>query len=94
MPRPARELPEALSDGWPHVPSADPIGEVARQFALNVEAAVGDRSVRAAARDVGIDHATIRALIAGKSWPDLATIAKLERGFGVDLWPGLPDTPQ
>ncbi|MET0714899.1 MAG: helix-turn-helix transcriptional regulator [Mycetocola sp.] len=94
MPRPARELPEALSDGWPHMPSADPIGEVARQFALNVEAAIGERSVRAAARDVGVDHATIRALIAGKSWPDLATIAKLERGFGVNLWPGLLGTPE
>lgn len=76
------------------MPSEDPIGEVARQFALNVEAAIGGRSVRAAARDVGVDHATIRALVAGKSWPDLATIAKLERGFGVDLWPGLLDTPE
>jgi transcriptional regulator with XRE-family HTH domain len=68
--------------------SVDPVGEVARQFALNVRAAIGDRSIRAAAQDVGVDHSTIVAVLQGRTWPDLATIAKLELGFGVDLWPG------
>ena len=27
-------------------------------------------------------------ILAGEAWPDLATIAKIERGLGEDLWPG------
>jgi hypothetical protein len=70
------------------MPSVDPVGEVARQFALNVQAAIGDRSIRAASLDVGVDPSTMLSVLRGRSWPDLATIAKLESGFGVDLWPG------
>lgn len=88
MSRPARLTPRDLADGWPEMPSVDPVGEVARQFALNVQAAIGDRSIRAAARDVGVDPSTMMSVLHGRSWPDLATIAKLEMGFGVDLWPG------
>ncbi|MBB5643055.1 helix-turn-helix domain-containing protein [Cryobacterium roopkundense] len=88
MSRPTRLHPRELAAGWPDVVSVDPIGEVARQFALNVRAAIGDRSIRAAAQDVGVDHSTIVAVLQGRTWPDLATIARLELGFGVDLWPG------
>ena len=73
---------------WPHVASLDPIGEVARLFAENLRIAIGDRSIRAAANDAGVDHSTIMAVLQGRTWPDLATIARLEMGFGVDLWPG------
>ncbi|MGG7507553.1 hypothetical protein [Plantibacter sp. YIM 135249] len=68
--------------------SADPIGEVARQLAKNVQAAIGDRSVRSVAKDTGVDHTTILAILGGRVWPDLYTIAKLELGLGADLWPG------
>ena len=88
MSRPARPTPRDLADEWPELPSSDPLGEVARQFALNVEAAIGDRSIRAASADAGVDHSTMLSVLRGKSWPDLVTIAKLESGFGVDLWPG------
>jgi len=73
------------------VPSVDPSGEVARRFALNLRAAMTEFSLRAAQEKTGVDHATIQAIMAGKAWPDLDTIAKLERGFGVVLWPGLVD---
>jgi len=68
--------------------SVDPIGEVARQFALNLRGAIGERSVRDAARSAGVNHVTIQLILKGQRWPDLETIAKLERGLGVDLWPG------
>jgi transcriptional regulator with XRE-family HTH domain len=70
----------------------DPIGEVARHFTLNLREAIGSKSVRGVADAAGINHATLLGILAGRTWPDLATIAKLERGLGVDLWPGrLPD---
>jgi Helix-turn-helix len=90
MSRPARPHPRELAADWPSVPGVDPIGEVARLFANNVREAIGDRSLRAAAADTGVDHTTILAVLEGRTWPDLATIAKLELGFGVDLWPGRP----
>lgn len=88
MSRPFRPRPWELADDWPDVNSADPIGEVARQFVLNLRTAIGDRSIRAIAKDAGINHVTLLIVLEGRSWPDLATIAKLERGLGVDLWPG------
>lgn len=88
MSRPSRPHPHELADGWPEVPAVDPTAEVARQLAQNLRAAIGDRSVRSAARDTDVDHATISAILNGKTWPDLYTIAKLERGLGADLWPG------
>jgi len=68
--------------------SVDPIGEVARQFALNLRRAIGDRSLRAAAQATGVDHSTIQAILQGRTWPDLFTMAKLENGLEIDLWPG------
>lgn len=58
---------------------------------MNVQAAIGERSVRAAARDAGLDHTTLLSVLHGRSWPDLATVARLESGLGVDLWPGRLD---
>jgi transcriptional regulator with XRE-family HTH domain len=72
------------------VASVDNSGEVARRFALNVRDALAGRSLRDAEKLTGVDHSTIQAILQGKTWPDLDTIAKLERGFGVLLWPGLP----
>lgn len=70
------------------MPAADPTAEVARRLAENLRIAIGERSVRSIARDTDVDHATISAILRGRTWPDLYTIAKLERGLGADLWPG------
>jgi len=72
---------------WPEVPSRDPFGEVARQFVLNVTAAMEGRSIRSVALEAGIGNVTLLTLLAGKAWPDLNTIARLEAGLGRDLWP-------
>lgn len=68
--------------------SKDPVGEVARRFALNLRDAIGDRSLRAASEATGVDHTTIQAILQGRTWPDLYTLAKLEQGLDADLWPG------
>ncbi|AWB85267.1 helix-turn-helix domain-containing protein [Mycetocola zhujimingii] len=88
MPRPSRPSPRELAEGWPDSPSADPVGEVARQLALNLRAAIDNRSLRAAAEAAGVDHSTILAILQGRTWPDLYTVARLEQGLEADLWPG------
>jgi transcriptional regulator with XRE-family HTH domain len=87
-PRPARVTPHELSLEWPTVPSDDPVAEVARQLAVNLRVAMGERSVREIARITEVDRATIGAVLNGKSWPDIVTLTKLERGLGQQLWPG------
>jgi transcriptional regulator with XRE-family HTH domain len=91
VPRPARRSPAELSpDPWPTRPSSDPVAEVARRLAVNVEREIGGRSIRSVAEAAQVDHATLLGLLRGRSWPDLVTIAKLERGLGADVWPGRP----
>ncbi|WP_123356699.1 helix-turn-helix transcriptional regulator [Frigoribacterium sp. PhB160] len=88
MGRTARAKPAALAPSpWPDVHSDDPIGEVARRFAQNLRQAVGSRSIRSVAEASGVTHTTLLSVLAGQVWPDLETIAKLERGLGVGLWP-------
>jgi transcriptional regulator with XRE-family HTH domain len=71
---------------WPERSSVDPIAERARQLALNLREAIGQRSVREIASITGVDRATIGAVLQGKSWPDIVTLAKLEHELG-SLWP-------
>lgn len=35
-----------------------------------------------------MDHSTILAILQGRTWPDLYTVARLEQGLEADLWPG------
>ncbi|WP_403021520.1 helix-turn-helix domain-containing protein [Salinibacterium sp. GXW1014] len=88
MPRPSRSSPSERTSSWPDTPSDDPSGEVARLLTLNLQAAMGDLSMRAAGARTGVDHSTIQGILQGRTWPDLDTIAKLERGLGAALWPG------
>lgn len=90
MPRPPRPAPNAGDvDGWPSKRRPDPIHETARRFVLNVIEQIGEASIRSVARQAGLDHNVLRLVLAGESWPDLVTIAKLERWCGEDLWPGV-----
>lgn len=88
MARSARARPQELTDSWPDKPSPDPVGEVARLFVMNLRREIGKRSIRAAAEACGLNHATLLGILEGRTWPDLETIAKLERGLTADLWPG------
>lgn len=55
-PKESRATPAMLTSKWPDQGSAEPVGEAARRFALNLQAAIGERSVRAVAREAGIDE--------------------------------------
>lgn len=88
MSRPVRPKPRDLTPDWPDRPSPDPIAEVARVFALNIRTAMATRSARAVALSADISHVTLLAILDGRVWPDLATVAKLEHYLGVDAWPG------
>lgn len=76
---------------WPSAPSADPYAEVARRFVVALNGALNGRSVRSIAADAGLTHGALNKLLAGRSWPNLLTIARLERALGADLWPGRPE---
>lgn len=67
MPRPARLSPREIVGAWPGGPSADPVGKIARLFALNLRRAIADRSLRAAAAPTSVDHSTIMAILEGRS---------------------------
>lgn len=78
---------------WPEKPSDDPIAETARLFVANLIAAMNGNSFRSVARDAGVNHLTLQKIVLGQVWPDLATIARLERGTETPLWPGLSTGP-
>lgn len=86
--------PRELTPSWPDAESDDPIGEVARLFARNLRSEIGKRSVRSVAVTSGLSHVTLLAILEGRVWPDLATIARLERGLNATLWPGTGPTGQ
>lgn len=88
MPRTSRPRPHELTVSWPEKTADEPTGEVARRFANNVRAAIGDRSIRSAAAACEVNHATLLGILAGRVWPDLYTISKLETGLDTELWPG------
>lgn len=91
MPRTPRPSPAVLAPGWPDVPSTDAAGEAARQFASRLRGSIdakAEGSVRKVARAAGLSHATLLAILAGATWADLYTVAKLEVALGEALWHG------
>ncbi|WP_164088346.1 helix-turn-helix domain-containing protein [Frondihabitans sp. 762G35] len=87
MARTARQTPAELAPApWPDVPSPDPFGEVARLFVVNLRVAMAGRSIRSVAEQTGLHNATLVRILHGESWPDLATISRLEIGLNADLY--------
>jgi transcriptional regulator with XRE-family HTH domain len=60
---------------------------VAKQFAVNVRAAIAGRSIREVAEACELEHSALVRVLNGEQWPDLITISKLEDGLDADLWP-------
>jgi len=84
----ARDKPSSIAPApWPNIPSADPIAEVARLFAINLRDAIAARSIRSVAAQTGVSHVTLLNVLAGRVWPDLVTMKRLEIGLNVSLWP-------
>lgn len=65
-----------------------PEAEAVRQFVVALRDAMGESGLRETARAAGINHAALRKLLRGESWPDVVTLSRLERALGTDLWPG------
>ncbi|MFJ3490666.1 helix-turn-helix domain-containing protein [Leifsonia aquatica] len=86
-PQSARATPRRGSSDWPNEVMADYRQEVARRLSLNILDALGGRSTRSIALEVGIDPNTLTRIINGEIWCDINTLAKLERELGT-LWPG------
>jgi plasmid maintenance system antidote protein VapI len=70
---------------WPGGLSTDPAVSAARHFSTNLAQAVAGMSLREAARVSGVAHTTIKAIIDGRVWGDIYTLAQLEAAFG-PLW--------
>ncbi|MFJ6680202.1 helix-turn-helix domain-containing protein [Microbacterium sp. NPDC091382] len=50
--------------------------------------------MRGIARDAGIHEKTLRQIIAGATYPDVRTVARLERALQVPLYPRWPTRHQ
>lgn len=63
---------------------------VAQALAGRLQAAIARKGWSAAelSRCSGVARYTIAKALAGEAWPDLLTIANLEKALGEDLWPG------
>lgn len=82
-----RDVPASLVEDWPERVASDPVVETARQVAFNLRQAKGDRSARDVGAVCNVDHTTVLAILNGAVWADLRTLARLEVGLGVGLWP-------
>ncbi|QNO38649.1 hypothetical protein H4J02_06565 [Protaetiibacter sp. SSC-01] len=70
----------------------DAPAEAARQLAVNLRNAVGDRSLRDIEAATGVSRMSIKAALDGSAWLDTESLRKLEVHLG-DLWPPLDRTP-
>lgn len=76
-----------VSGQWPDVTAATHEAQVVADIAAGLADALADRGLRDVARDADLAHTTIRDLLAGHAWPDVVTVARLERALGRRLWP-------
>ncbi|WP_431934593.1 helix-turn-helix domain-containing protein [Nonomuraea jabiensis] len=92
-PRDLAENPQA----WPHADLArHPAAAVVQQIAATLAGILAERrlSLRGLAAASGVNRQSIADLLAGRSWPDVATIALLETTLTVRLWPEGPSAPR
>ena len=86
--RPPRDLARD-PQSWPHAvvddAAADVVQAIARALADTLETQM--RSLRQVAAGSEVNRQAIADLIAGRCWPDVATIARLENFLAVQLYP-------
>ena len=87
-----------IEDDWPDSPlhlNVEPevllVHDIAVRLRELVDAKIaktrGPISIEDLADEIdGVSHQTIRNIIQGRTWPDLMTIARLERYFDRKLW--------
>ena len=78
-----------VAGDWPDGRIAgSPEAEAVRLLVLALREAMGAAGLRETARAADVNHASLRRLLLGESWPDVVTLARLERALDTDLWPG------
>ena len=93
MVRPKPGSPASLYPGWP-----DSLDVSAPEHAM-IQAMVINlrrqrslfRTVKAMSARTGVPSSTIYDVLGGNAWPSLETVARLEVGLGVRLWPDVED---
>ncbi|WP_405772002.1 helix-turn-helix domain-containing protein [Streptomyces sp. NBC_01538] len=85
---PPRELARD-PETWPHAQLTDPGAVAVQHIARVLTAAMEGRrfSLRGLADASGVNRQAIADLLAGRSWPDVATVARLGDALGTLLWP-------
>lgn len=77
----------SVTGTWPQGHAVTIEAGYAQDLARNLRDAIGDASLRSVAKRCGIHHTTLSAILTGERWADLVTIARLESGLEVSLWP-------
>jgi lambda repressor-like predicted transcriptional regulator len=74
---------------WPEQPCTDPAAEAVRHIARALARTLREQglSLRAAADGSGVNRQAIADLLAGRSWPDVSTVARLAAFTRAGLWP-------
>ena len=93
MVRPKPGSPASLYSGWP-----DSLDVSAPEHAM-IQAMVINlrrqrslfRTVKAMSARTGVPSSTISDVLGGNAWPSLETVARLEVGLGVRLWPDVSE---
>lgn len=96
MVRPKPGSPAKMYPGWPD--SLDvtlPEHQMIQAMVINLRRERNRyRSVKGVAEQSGVAASTISDILNGNTWPSLETMARLEVGLGVRLWPGVKTAEQ
>ncbi|WP_079071211.1 helix-turn-helix domain-containing protein [Streptomyces yokosukanensis] len=86
--RPPREL-AGDPETWPHAQLTDPGAAAVQDIARTLAEVLAERgaSLRRVADGSGVNRQAIADLINGRSWPDVATVARLGAALAIPLWP-------
>ncbi|WP_371598282.1 helix-turn-helix domain-containing protein [Streptomyces sp. NBC_00564] len=74
---------------WPHGELTDPGAAAVQHIAAALAGVMGEQgfSLRTLADASGVNRQAIADLLAGRSWPDVATVARLGSATDTVLWP-------
>lgn len=91
MARPSRKQPRELYPNWPDGEIADDLAHEKLRKVAHLVRHIADTedggSIRALATRIGMTHTVLHALVAGTSWPNAESIARLELALNRPIWP-------
>lgn len=82
-----------VSGTWPDAVFRDDTPDIvayAAELARRLEKALAGKSKTTVAAEAALTRPTIYDILAGNSWSDMITIARLESVLGAELWPASP----